>query len=92
MEGQGKELSSLKRDLELSESERSVKLKDLEKQMKAVKLEKEDLGRDLTEVQEKLKLQSKQAMTEYAEVTDKYVILKSNIHNTHAHLEVFNYS
>lgn len=46
-----------------------------------MKLEKEDLGRDLTEAQEKLKLQSKElkdalqqrklAMSEYTEVTDK---------------------
>ena len=48
---------------------------------KTFKLEKEDLTRDLTDAQEKLKLQSKElkdalqqrklAMSEYTEVTDK---------------------
>lgn len=76
-----KEMTSLKRDLELSESEKSNKIKDLEKQLKASKLEKEDFTRDLVEAQEKLKLQSKElkdalqqrkmAMSEYTEVTDK---------------------
>ena len=47
-----------------------------------MKLEKEDMARDLSEAQEKLKLQTKElkdalqqrklAMTEYTEVTDKY--------------------
>ena len=56
-------------------------MKELEKHCKNMKLEKEDLGRDLTEAQEKLKLQSKElkdalqqrklAMSEYTEVTDK---------------------
>jgi serine/threonine-protein kinase MRCK len=56
-------------------------LKDFEKHCKTMKLEKEDMGRDLNEAQEKLKLQSKElkdalqqrklAMSEYTEVTDK---------------------
>ena len=56
-------------------------MKELEKHCKNMKLEKEDLARDLTEAQEKLKLQSKElkdalqqrklAMSEYTEVTDK---------------------
>lgn len=56
-------------------------MKEIEKLCKTMKLEKEDLARDLSEAQEKLKLQSKElkdalqqrklAMTEYTEVTDK---------------------
>ena len=66
---------------EYAESEKASKLKELEKHCKNMKLEKEDLARDLTEAQEKLKLQSKElkdalqqrklAMSEYTEVTDK---------------------
>ena len=74
-------MTSLKRDLELSESENAKTLKDLEKQLKTIKLEKDDLTRDLTEAQGKLKLQTtelndaleqrKVAMSGYTEVTDK---------------------
>ena len=56
-------------------------MKELEKFCKTIKLEKEDMSRDLSEAQEKLKLQSKElkdalqqrklAMSEYTEVTDK---------------------
>ena len=84
MESESKELTSIKRDLEFAESEKATKMKDFEKQTKTLKLEKEDLARDLTDAQEKLKLQSKElkdalqqrklAMSEYTEVTDKYVI------------------
>ena len=66
---------------EYAESEKASKLKDMEKHCKTIKLEKEDMGRDLLEAQEKLKLQSKElkdalqqrklAMSEYTEVTDK---------------------
>ena len=81
MEAESQEMSSLKREIDLIESEKAAKLKDLEKQLKTSKVEKEDLSRDLTEAQEKLKLQSKElkdavqqrklAMSEYTEVTDK---------------------
>jgi serine/threonine-protein kinase MRCK len=81
MESETKEMNSLKRDLEFAESEKTNKLKDFEKQIMTFKLEKEDMARDLTDAQEKLKLQSKElkdalqqrklAMTEYTEVTDK---------------------
>ena len=81
METESKEITSLKRDLEFAESEKVNKIKDFEKQLKTFKLEKEDLARDLTDAQEKLKLQSKElkdalqqrklAMSEYTEVTDK---------------------
>ena len=84
MESESKELTSIKRDLEFAESEKATKMKDFEKQTKTLKLEKEDLARDLTDAQEKLKLQSKElkdalqqrklAMSEYTEVTDKYVL------------------
>ena len=80
-EAESKEITSLKRDLEFAESEKVNKIKDYEKQLKTFKLEKEDLTRDLTDAQEKLKLQSKElkdalqqrklAMSEYTEVTDK---------------------
>ena len=80
-EAESKEITSLKRDLEFAESEKVNKMKDYEKQLKTFKLEKEDLTRDLTDAQEKLKLQSKElkdalqqrklAMSEYTEVTDK---------------------
>ena len=83
MEAETKEISNLKRDLEFAESEKVNKMKDYEKQLKTFKLEKEDLARDLTDAQEKLKLQSKElkdalqqrkmAMSEYTEVTDKWV-------------------
>jgi serine/threonine-protein kinase MRCK len=66
---------------EYAESEKASKLKELEKFCKTIKLEKEDMSRDLSEAQEKLKLQSKElkdalqqrklAMSEYTEVTDK---------------------
>ena len=90
MESESKELTSIKRDLEFAESEKATKMKDFEKQTKTLKLEKEDLARDLTDAQEKLKLQSKElkdalqqrklAMSEYTEVTDKYVkILFTNV-------------
>ena len=81
MEQQTKELSSVKRDLEIVDTEKSSRLKELEKQCKTMRLEKEDTTRELTDAQEKLKLQSKElkdavqqrklAMSEYAEVTDK---------------------
>ena len=66
---------------EYAESEKASRMKEIEKLCKTMKLEKEDLARDLSEAQEKLKLQSKElkdalqqrklAMTEYTEVTDK---------------------
>jgi serine/threonine-protein kinase MRCK len=81
MDQQAKELASVKRDLEIVDSEKSSRLKELEKQCKNMRLEKEDTTRELTDAQEKLKLQSKElkdavqqrklAMSEYAEVTDK---------------------
>ena len=80
-EQQAKELLSVKRDLEIVEAEKSSRLKELEKQCKNMRLEKEDTSRELTDAQEKLKLQSKEladavqqrkhAMSEYTEVTDK---------------------
>ena len=80
-EHQAKELLSVKRDLEIVEAEKSSRLKELEKQCKNMRLEKEDTSRELTDAQEKLKLQSKEladavqqrkhAMSEYTEVTDK---------------------
>ena len=81
MENQAKELASIKRDLEIVDAEKSSRLKELEKQCKNMRLEKEDTTRELTDAQEKLKLQSKElkdavqqrkmAMSEYTEVTDK---------------------
>ena len=88
MEHRTKEMSDVKRDLELVESEKTNRLKDMEKELKTVRLEKEDTTRELSDAQEKLKQQSKElkdavqqrklAMSEYAEVTDKLSELRQH--------------
>ncbi|KAK4005018.1 hypothetical protein OUZ56_006742 [Daphnia magna] len=81
-EQNGKEMSALmKKDFELSEGEKSQKIKDMEKSQRQWKQEKDELIREMTDTQEKLRLQSKElkdaigqrklAMTEYTEVSDK---------------------
>merc|ERR1740128_1510269 len=81
IEQQSKELSTVQRNLELNDNEKNQKIKDLEKSHRYMKQEKEELVREMTEAQEKLRLQSKElkdaigqrklAMTEYTEVSDK---------------------
>ena len=88
IETRAKEISDVKRDLEMSESEKASKLKDLEKELRTIKLEKEDTTRELSDAQDKLKQQSKElkdavaqrklAMSEYAEVTDKLSELRQH--------------
>ena len=59
MESRAKEISEVKRDLEVSETDKSNRMKEMEKELRTLKLEKDDTSRELSDAQDKLKQQSK---------------------------------
>lgn len=81
------EVTCLKRRLSEGDSEIDTKLKDIDRQLKASVQEKENMGREMTDLQERLNLQTKElqdalsqrklAMSEYSEVSDKLTELRN---------------